>query len=295
MPITYTPLRYPGGKNALAGYLLEVLIKNDIRDATYVEPYCGGAGAALNLLFSEVVSEIYLNDIDPAIYAFWRYCLDAPDELCDRLARVPLTVAQWKKQRRRLDDAIVSPELAFAVLYLNRVNRSGILRGGLIGGEDQTGDWKMDARFNRKGLAEKIRQVARYRSRIHVFNMDALKFLRRVINPLPGTVFTYIDPPYVEQGHSLYENHYTASDHAVIAKVLQEEMLHPWIASYDRCSLIETLYKARQRLTYTLSYSAQLHQRGREIIVFGPGVEPPKQTPRQVARSVVTDIARRAS
>jgi DNA adenine methylase len=295
MPITYTPLRYPGGKNALAGYLRAVLIANRIRNAAYVEPYCGGAGAALNLLFSEVVSEVYLNDLDPAIYAFWRYCLDEPDALCERLSRVPLTVAQWKKQRRALDDTPVSLELAFAVLYLNRVNRSGILRGGLIGGNDQSGQWKMDARFNRKGLIEKVRQVARYRSRIHVSNMDALQFLKRVVNPLPGPVFTYIDPPYVQQGRFLYENHYTQDDHKRIAEVLLTEMVHPWIASYDKCRLIQDLYAGCHQLTYSLSYSAQLHQAGREIIVFGPGVQPPKGTPKTIARSIVVDIVGRAT
>ena len=80
MPSTYTPLRYPGGKNALAGYLREVIKANGLRDPNYVEPYCGGAGAALNLLFSEVVSDIYLNDIDLAIYSFWRYCISKPEE-----------------------------------------------------------------------------------------------------------------------------------------------------------------------------------------------------------------------
>ena len=63
MPVTYTPFRYPGGKNALAGYLRDVIKANGLRNPSYVEPYCGGAGAALNLLFSEVVSDIqYIGD-----------------------------------------------------------------------------------------------------------------------------------------------------------------------------------------------------------------------------------------
>jgi DNA adenine methylase len=177
MPVTYTPLRYPGGKNALAGFLRDVIKVNNLRNPNYIEPYCGGAGAALNLLFSEVVSDIYLNDIDAAVYSFWRFTVTDPEEMCDRIASARLSVKEWERQKLRLRGPRPTRDLAFAALYLNRVNRSGILRAGLIGGRDQAGPWKMDARFNREDLIANVRRFGLLQHRIHVSHMDAVKFL----------------------------------------------------------------------------------------------------------------------
>jgi DNA adenine methylase len=286
MPVTYTPFRYPGGKNALAGYLREVIKTNRLVYPNYVEAYCGGAGAALNLLFNEIVSDIYLNDIDLAVYAFWRYCLAEPENLCDRIESTHLSVKEWDRQRRVLQRAgqRTTLDLAFAALYLNRVNRSGILRGGLIGGRDQTGTWKMDARFNRGDLAAKIRKIARFGSRIHVFRMDALKFLKRLLPTLPLSTFTYLDPPYVHKGRSLYENHYSAEDHEEIARVLRTEVQHPWVVSYDYCRPVRRLYHGLTQLTYSLNYSAHEHHGGREIIIFGPMLTKPEHRTPSSAR-----------
>jgi len=296
MPVTYTPLRYPGGKNALAGFLREVIRANELSFPNYVEPYCGGAGAALNLLFSETVSDIYLNDINSAVYAFWYLCLNEPDALCRKVERVPVTVREWNRQRsillkknpKRLLD------LAFATLFLNRVNRSGILSGGLIGGRRQTGRWKMNARFNRKALIDKIRLIARYKTRIHVSNLDALTFLRQHVHRLSPQTFVYLDPPYVEKGHSLYENHYSIDDHRQIAGHLRTQLKHPWLISYDACAVIRRLYAGLFRLEYRINYSAHAHGTGREIIVFGPNMKVPAyRTPLDAPRSsVLTHLVR---
>lgn len=280
MPATYTPLRYPGGKNALAGFLRDVIKANSLRNPNYVEPYCGGAGAALNLLFSEVVSDIYLNDIDAAVYSFWRFSVTDPEEICDRIASVRLSVREWERQKVRLHSKRPSRDLAFAALYLNRVNRSGILRGGIIGGRDQTGPWKMDARFNREDLIAKVRHISRHAHRIHVSRMDAVQFARQTAHELSGPSFFYLDPPYVQKGQSLYENHYGEKDHAGIARFLRHELAHPWVVSYDHCPAITRLYRGLERVTYRLNYSAHANNKsGREIIVYGPGVIAPKHGP----------------
>ena len=278
MPSTYTPLRYPGGKNALAGYLREVIKANGLRDPNYVEPYCGGAGAALNLLFSEVVSDIYLNDIDLAIYSFWRYCISKPEELCDRIDDAQFTINEWDRHRAILGASRrASIDLAFSAFYLNRVNRSGILRGGVIGGRRQAGKWKMDARFNREDLAAKVRLIARRRHRIHVSRMDAADFLLKVVPGIQGPTFLYLDPPYVKKGQSLYENHYSEEDHERIARILRCQIRQPWVVSYDHCAAVRRLYNGLESVVYTLNYSAHLRNRdGQEIIVFGSNVRTPR-------------------
>lgn len=37
----YSPLRYPGGKRKLAGFVRDAVILNDIQGGTYVEPFAG--------------------------------------------------------------------------------------------------------------------------------------------------------------------------------------------------------------------------------------------------------------
>lgn len=289
MPVTYTPLRYPGGKNGLAGYLRDVMLASGLTRPAYAEPYCGGGGAALNLLVSGQVSEVYLNDIDLAVYSFWRFCISDTENLCDRIMHVPLSIAEWEKQKRILlrPSRSSSLDLAFATLFLNRVNRSGILRGGVIGGRAQDGTWRMGARFNRSGLAAKVRLVGAYRNQINVSRYDALTFLRRA-NRKNGPLFVYLDPPYVAQGRCLYRNHYNEHDHRAIAKMLQCDLAHPWVVSYDLCPLIQQLYDRVPSLTYSLIYSAATSRTGREVMFFGRQVRKPShRAPKDAARAVV--------
>jgi DNA adenine methylase len=289
LPVTYTPLRYPGGKNILSGYLRDLIRINGLKDPVYAEPFCGGAGAAMNLLLNEHVSDVYLNDLDPAVYAFWRTCLYRTDDLCKRIERVKLTIAEWKRQRAVLTQhwAHRIGDLGFATIFLNRVNRSGILLGGVIGGQDQAGNWGMDARFNREDLVNKIRQLARFRTRIHVSRLDAMHFLEQRSKTFSANSLTYVDPPYVAKGSSLYENHYDDNDHRDIATVLKRSRT-PWVVSYDNCPLIRELYRGLTHHTYSLQYSAHQHRRGKEIIVLSPTLsEPGYRSPLLAERSAV--------
>lgn len=67
----FTPLRYPGGKTSLFNFFDIVIKMHDWQSVTYIEPYAGGAGAAISLLLLGKVSNIVINDYDTAIYSFW--------------------------------------------------------------------------------------------------------------------------------------------------------------------------------------------------------------------------------
>lgn len=272
----FTPLRYPGGKAALANFVKALLLRNDLLGCEYAEPYCGGAGVAMELLRLELVSSIRINDADPAIACFWRTVVSDPDELCRRVARVKLTVAQWRKQRSILRNPTEHSQvdLGFAAFYLNRVNRSGILSAGPIGGMAQNGNWLIDARFNRNALIETLQEIGQFHNRIHVHNEDALAFLARIRRRPPGSTFCYLDPPYVVQGKRLYQNFYTESDHAKVARAVAK-LECPWIVSYDNVPLIRQLYGAYRSMTYGIGYSAHQHTVGSEIMLFADRVDAP--------------------
>ena len=57
---TLSPLRYPGGKAALAGFFADIIDILGIKDARYIEPYAGGVGAGIALLREGIVQHLVL-------------------------------------------------------------------------------------------------------------------------------------------------------------------------------------------------------------------------------------------
>jgi DNA adenine methylase len=243
-------------------------------DADYYEPYSGGAGAALHLLFRGYASQVHLNDIDPGIYAFWTAVLTEAERFASMIESVPLTIPEWKRQRAILGQEGASVlDRGFACFYLNRTNRSGILNAGVIGGKAQAGKWKIDARFNRMELSRRVREIGRLRGQIHVTCLDALEFLD--IIPKKRRAFCYLDPPYYLKGQALYTNFYRPEDHAQIAAQLGR-LQCPWLLTYDDCDEIRLLYKDYRILTSRISYSARVARRGTELVVMSNDIKIPK-------------------
>jgi DNA adenine methylase len=272
MSNSFSPLRYPGGKQILFPALRRLIELNGLSGCTYVEPYAGGAGAALALLYGEHVDRLKLNDADLAIYSFWKSILHETDSFLRLLHETPLTVDEWKIQRGiyAAREKVSALKLGFATFYLNRCNRSGIIaNAGVIGGLDQTGNWKMDARFNRKELARRICRTALYNDRIEIYNLDAIQFLEREVN-IPETKcpsFVYLDPPYYAKGSQLYLSYYSANDHAILAKYLQQKAKFPWVLTYDDASEIRTLYSKLRVIPFSLRYSASTSRTGSEVLI----------------------------
>lgn len=275
----YTPLRYPGGKACLRPYVERLIACNDLHDAHYVEPFCGGAGLALDLLSNSVVSAIHLNDLDRSIFAFWQSAVHDTDRLCALIEDTPCSMDTWhgmKAIRERAADAEIL-ELGFATFFLNRTNRSGILDAGVIGGKRQDGKWKIDARYNRVDLLRRIQSIGKFRSRIHLSNLEATSFLTEVQPKLPTEALIYLDPPYVEKGPGLYMNHYQEEDHRALAAWISSNLDSPWIVSYDAHPLIAECYSNYTSVPLSLAYSAYGNaKRGDELMFFSPQLTPPK-------------------
>ena len=274
----FTPLRYPGGKAKLAPYVKSLLQENGLLDGEYVEPYAGGAGIALELLFHEYVSRIHINDVSKHVHAFWKSVLDDTEEFSRLVMKTPITVAAWDKQKRILsnpDDHGIT-QLGFATFFLNRTNRSGILNGGIIGGRDQTGPWKIDARYNAKELVHRIEAIAKMRSRIKLTRHDALKFLKTGVSKWPKETLIYLDPPYYLKGRDLYYDFYEHADHECIARfIMTSTGRQRWIVSYDNVPAIRRLYQGARNVVYDIGYSARSASQGSEVMFFCDGLRVP--------------------
>lgn len=282
-----SPLRYPGGKSCLYDLTSRILRLNRLSRGHYAEPYAGGAGLALTLLFEGHVSDIHLNDYDRCIWAFWHSALNDTDRLVSMIESQPVDMENWYRQRdiyQNADD-YDALELGFATFFLNRTNRSGIVKGaGVIGGLEQKGNYKINCRFNRTELTRRIRRIAKYRARIHLYRFDALEFMDRMDETLPERAFYCIDPPYFNKGRSLYASFYNPEDHSAVSQsVLRLE--RPWILTYDNTPEIAHLYKARRQFGFDVNYSVQTKRVGTELLVASKGLIMPSEVrDRQIHR-----------
>jgi DNA adenine methylase len=273
----YTPLRYPGGKAKLSYYIKSVIEQNDLLDGHYVEPFAGGAGVALELLFQEFVKQIHINDLDVAMYYFWDAVVNEPECICKLIQDTPVTIDEWHKQKNILTTKsdVSSLELAFATFFLNRTNRSGILKAGVIGGKHQAGEWKLDVRFNKKDLINRIQKIASYQSRIKIYNLDTAKLLKKLPKKLPEKSLIYLDPPYYIKGQGLYRNFYEHKDHVEIRSLLDKIEDIPWLVSYDNADEIGSIYTGYRKQVFDLQYSAQTKRVASEVMIYSNGLNIP--------------------
>lgn len=287
----FTPLRYPGGKGRLAAFVKEVISQNRLYDGEYIEPYAGGAAIALELLFHEYVSRIYINDLSRPINAFWISILHATDQFCKLVRDTPISPAVWAIQKQVFVNQGEHDDLSlgFATFYLNRTNRSGILNGGIIGGKNQDGPWKIDARFNREELIYRIEAIAKLKRKITLSRMDALEFLKAGVLDWTKKSLIYLDPPYYVKGRELYYDFYRPEDHLAVAEFVRMKIVRQrWMVSYDNVPEIRGLYHGCQRVVYEIRYSArQSSPSGKEVMFFDDCLRVP---PMAGTVSVVKDV-----
>lgn len=267
----YTPLRYPGGKARFAPLIADVLRENGLMGGHYLEPYAGGAGVALTLIIDGLVERVHINDADPAVASFWRAAVSMSAELIEMVANEPVTMDAWMHWRSVMLREVPATELerGFATLFMNRTNRSGILKGGVIGGKSQSGTYRLDARFLRDQLCSRLAVIGQHSHAIQVYEEDAYQLLRRASQFLPKNSLIYLDPPYYVKGSGLYRNFYTHLDHERIARLLgSQRFRRPWVVSYDNVQEIREMYAYARSFSYGLNYTAQRRYVGAEVMFF---------------------------
>lgn len=285
-----SPFRYPGSKHALTEYVMRFMAANGIKAPDFYEPFAGGASLSLGLLEQDAVARVHWVEKDPLVYAFWKCVKRCPGELCDRLWRLDVSLATWKRfQRFRAADAYDRYpllDLAVAGIFFNRANFSGVMGAKPIGGMSQSSAYSIDCRWNIESLVTRICGVAVYGSRIRVSRGDAIAFLRRqratiLAQHRKRQALVYLDPPYYLQGWKLYRYHFNDRDHERLADHLNRCGL-PWLVSYDDHQYIRRLFSGpnRQVLPINLQYTVRSNRRADELLITNLPNLPAAMTPR---------------
>lgn len=262
-----TPLRYPGGKSVLSTYVADLIDVSGCHD-TYVEPYAGGAGIALRLLAAGRVSRVVINDFDANVHAFWDSVVNDHARFMRLFDAVDPTIEQWRHWRDVLRDPGDELERGFAFFFLNRTCRSGVVTGGVIGGLAQRGRYRVDARYNKRVLRNKLEFLGQHADHIGIQGEEG----SNVVNEYAGRpgVFVYADPPYVAKGSSLYLNAFDESRHRGLSDVLAQRCDGVWMLTYDDASLVGELYADMPGGLFSLRYSAARYCIAQEAMIFSP-------------------------
>lgn len=274
----YSPLRYPGGKNKLAAFIAKICIENRV-NGHYVEPYSGGASVALFLLLEGIVHKITINDKDRSIYAFWHSVLNKTNQLCELIEKTDITVDEWRIQREIQNNKNKADllELGFSTFFMNRTNMSGIIKGGIMGGVNQDGNFLIDCRFNKKDLIQRIKTIAYRKNDIRLYNKDAIKLISKIqLESDKSNVIFYFDPPYYLKANSLYMNHYKKESHKEVSEAIKKIQNIKWIVSYDNVPEIKDLYSDCSCKEYSFKHTAYNIRTGREVLFFSQNLKQPE-------------------
>ena len=230
----------------------------------------------MSLLYREDTPEIHINDVDQAIHDFWWTIVNRPRPFLAMLRSKRVSMAEWRRQRDtyRQTSSVSRLRRGFAAFYLNRCNRSGIImNGGPIGGVEQTGKWKLAARFNKVALQARCAKVAEYGERIRVSQVDAIEFLGQHGQ---DDLFFFIDPPYYAKGQTLYLNKLDHGYHQRLAKRLYAMEGASWVVTYDDCPQIRAMYRGWANIRpFSLRYAASERRSGEEILIAPRWMELP--------------------
>lgn len=275
MPVTKSPLRYPGGKTQLSKFVDNLFQINGLNKPIYCEPFSGGFGAGMELLFSGNVESVIINDFDLGIYSIWFAILNESDTLSELITKTPITIQEWEYQkevyRLSMEANSYSIELAFATLFLNRTNISGIITGGPIGGKSQESKYLIDCRFNKQSLIKKIKNINAYSKNIELYNLEANDLIKNVLLEIdPDNLFIFFDPPYYKQGKNLYTNFFNHEDHIDLKNNIQMLDNFNWITTYDYDANIREIYSGYDSLEYKIRYSANRVRKEKEFLFHSP-------------------------
>ncbi len=278
-----SPLRYPGGKARMAGWLSAMVdLQVGWLDAdVLVEPFAGGLGAGLALLDQRMVSEVWFCEANDALRALWQAILDDLEEVAGRVAKLgTVTLRDYDAAV----DLIGHPgeatqiDVAVAALLVNRCSRSGMVspRVGPIGGRHQQGRWKINDRFDPAGIAARLRLLAPLTGRMRLLGEDGIECIEQLDGEagVEDEVMLFVDPPYLGQGQRLYRHGGDENMHHRLAEALRSTPAR-WALTYDDHPAAFELYEGFRKGRYSWRQTANRARSDAELLIVSDSLVVP--------------------
>jgi DNA adenine methylase len=231
------------------------------------------------LLSRGVISRATLVERDPLIYAFWKCVKTQPEELCERVRRLSVSLHTWKRFQKYLAANALREhpllDLGVAGLFFNRTNFSGIIAAKPIGGMSQQSDYKINCRFNKARITGMIEEIAKVSDAMDVYYGDAISFLMRRREKIAKEhSLVYIDPPYIQQGRKLYRYHFVEKQHKELAEFVNPAAFK-WIISYDNHPFVRALFSGQRIVPIFLNYAVKKSRKAEELLIANIPLIPP--------------------
>jgi len=268
--------RYPGGKRKLGKKIIQTLrsMRYDVDE--YREPFFGGGAVGLKFFADKPgIHRAWFNDFDLPLAKLWTLAIWDHDELADRMLSYEPAASDFYRFKESLttatrDEVLADPvKYAFQKIVIHQISYSGLgtRAGGPIGGRNQTGRWTVECRWNAENMLKKIAKTRKLLENIDVRgNCCSSDDFEHCITDDSCRALLYVDPPYWEQGESLYQCGFTEDDHIRLAELLKHTH-HKWVLSYDACLQVQELYKWAMIETLDVSYSINTARRKQEFLI----------------------------
>ena len=247
-PITdnISPLRYPGSKQKIVTYLEQILAHNSLSPDLLIEPFVGGGSVFLKFLLHGIVDYAVISDRDRLIISFWKTVFTDPQYLINFVKNIDISIKNYYRYKKIITTEIDNIKtLAEACIYLNRTSFSGILKdnSGPIGGKKQSSEYKIDCRFNREVIADKIDYISKLKDRVIIKDYSWEKTITFSEDKYSKnfTIFYYFDPPFFYKGKGLYREYFKYDEHVIFSQFLHGFNSN-WVLSYDNAEEIKQLY-----------------------------------------------------
>jgi DNA adenine methylase len=251
-----SPLRYPGGKSRAIEQMKFLLPKGF---EEYREPFVGGGSFFIYLKQVYPKLKIWINDLNPELYYFWKYAqIDS-----EKLAKEVLKIKSERASGQELFDELVSVnkeslsefERAVRFFVLNRITFSGVVESG---GYSQGA---FVGRFTESSI-QRIAKLGKLLEGIKITHLD----YREVISNGEKEVFTFLDPPYFKATKSrLYGKNgilHTGFNHDEFASEMKK-CKHSWLITYDDSPEIRKNFEFANIYDWELQYGMNNYKQGK--------------------------------
>ena len=231
--IIKSPLRYPGGKSKALKRILPLIPKYD----KFREPMVGGGSVFFALKQKYPNKKYWINDINPELFYFWKYCKEKPDELISEIKKIKQKYNDGSKLYKYLKlqkEGLTELQRATRFFILNRISFSGLVESG--GYSKQA----FKKRFTESSI-ERISIASEILQDVKITNLDYWD----VVKNRGKNTFIFLDPPYMSNKEAkLYGEKgvlHSNFKHDRFAKHIKKSN-HKWLITYDDCSGVQKVY-----------------------------------------------------